>query len=82
MPALGESAAATAKRKSEWRSDMYQKLLVPLDDSDDSRSVVKALSGLVAEGGEAILLHVIPPGKSRANYGIRFWGRNWRKGNG
>ena len=44
---------------------MYQKVLVPLDDSDDSRSVVKALSGLVAEGGEAILLHVIPPGKSK-----------------
>ena len=44
---------------------MYQKVLVPLDDSDASRSVVKALSGLVADGGEAILLHVIPPGKTR-----------------
>ena len=44
---------------------MYQKILVPLDDSEDSRSVVKALSGLVAEDGEAILLHVIPPGKTR-----------------
>ena len=46
---------------------MYQKVIVPLDDSDDSRSVVKALSLLVAgggEGGEAILLHVIPPGRS------------------
>ncbi len=45
---------------------MYQKVLVPLDDSEDSRSVVKALSGLIAEGGEAILLHVIPPGKTRS----------------
>ncbi len=45
---------------------MYQKVLVPLDDSEDSRSVVKALSGLVAEDGEAILLHVIPPGKTRS----------------
>ena len=44
---------------------MYQKVLVPLDDSEASRSVLKALSGLVADGGEAILLHVIPPGKSR-----------------
>lgn len=46
---------------------MYDKVLVPLGDSDDSRSVVKALSGLVAEGGEAILLHVIPPGKTKGH---------------
>ena len=45
---------------------MYQKVLVPLDDSEDSRSVVKALSGLVAEDGEAILLNVIPPGRTRS----------------
>ena len=59
---------------------MYQKVLVPLDDSDDSRSVVKALSGLVAEGGEAVLLHVIPPGKSRANYGIQVLGSQLEEG--
>ena len=46
---------------------MFNKVLVPLDDTDDSRSVVKALSGLVAEGGEAILLHVIPPGKTKGH---------------
>ncbi len=46
---------------------MYNKVLVPLGDSDDSRSVVKALSGLVAEGGEAVLLHVIPPGKAKGH---------------
>jgi universal stress protein A len=46
---------------------MYNKVLVPLGDSDDSRSVGKALSGLVAEGGEAILLHVIPPGKTKGH---------------
>ena len=45
---------------------MYQKVLVPLDDSEESRSVVKALSGLVAEGGEAILFHVISPGRTRS----------------
>ena len=45
---------------------MHQKILVPLEDSEDSRSVVKALSGLVAEDGEAILLHIIPPGKTRS----------------
>lgn len=51
---------------------MYQKVLVPLDDTDDSRSVVNALSGLIAEGGEAILLHVIPPGKTKGtgNYAV------------
>ena len=43
---------------------MYQKVLVPLDDSEDSRSVVKALSGLVAEDGEVILLNVISPGRT------------------
>ena len=49
---------------------MYQKVLVPLDDSEESRSVVKVLSGLVAEDGEAILLHVIPPGRTRQTGGF------------
>jgi nucleotide-binding universal stress UspA family protein len=51
---------------------MYQKVLVPLDDTDDSRSVVNALPRLIAEGGEAILLHVIPPGKTKGtgNYAV------------
>ncbi len=53
---------------------MYQKVLVPLDDSEDSRSVVKALSGLVAEDGEAILLHVIPPGRTRSTGGFTVLG--------
>ena len=53
---------------------MYQKVLVPLDDSEDSRSVVKALSGLVAEGGEAILLHVISPERTRETGGFKVLG--------
>ena len=53
---------------------MYQKVLVPLDDSEDSRGVVKALSGLVAEGGEAILLHVISPGRTRETGGFKVLG--------
>ena len=53
---------------------MYQKVLVPLDDSEDSRSVVKALSGLVAGDGEAILLHVIPPARSRSTGGFTVLG--------
>ena len=53
---------------------MYQKVLVPLDDSDDSRNVVKALSGLVAEGGEAILFHVISPGRTRETGGFKVLG--------
>ena len=53
---------------------MYQKVLVPLEDSEDSRNVVKALSGLVAEGGEAILLHVIAPERTRETGGFKVLG--------
>lgn len=53
---------------------MYQKVLVPLDDSEDSRSVVKALAEVVAESGEAVLLHVIPPGKTRSTGGFTVLG--------
>ena len=53
---------------------MYQKVLVPLDDSEDSRSVVTALAGLVAENGEAILLHVIAPGRTRSTGGFTVLG--------
>lgn len=53
---------------------MYQKILVPVEDSEDSRNVVKALSGLVAEGGEAILLHVIPPERTRETGGFKVLG--------
>ena len=55
-------AIDTINSRDRWRSAMYQKVLVPLDDSEASRSVLKALSGLVADGGEAILLHGLPPG--------------------
>lgn len=53
---------------------MYHKILVPVEDSEDSRNVVKALSGLVAEGGEAILLHVIPPERTRETGGFKVLG--------
>ena len=43
---------------------MYRKVLVPLDDSEESRSVVNVLLSLIEDGGEAILLHVMPPGKT------------------
>ena len=62
---------------------MYQKVLVPLDDSEDSRSVVKALSVLVAgggEGGEAILLHVIPPGRTHTHGGFTTLGSQLEEG--
>ena len=49
---------------------MYQKVLVPVEDSEDSRSVIKALSALVAEDGEAILLNVIPPRRTRQTQGF------------
>jgi len=59
---------------------MYQKVLVPLDDSEDSRSLVKALSGLVAEDGEAILLHVIPPGRTRSTGGFNVLAEQMEEG--
>lgn len=46
---------------------MYKKVLVPMSDTDNSRSVVKALSGLVDADGEAILLHVIAPVKTKGH---------------
>ena len=60
---------------------MYHKVLVPLDDTEDSRSVVKALSGLVAEDGEVILLHVIPPGKTRSTGSFTVQGAQEEEGN-
>jgi hypothetical protein len=53
---------------------MYQKVLVPLEDSEDSRSIVNALSGLVAEDAEAILFHVIPPRENQRRRRIRYSG--------
>ena len=43
---------------------MYQKILVPLDKSGDSEEVLKAVPTLVAAEGAAVLLHVIPPGRT------------------
>jgi nucleotide-binding universal stress UspA family protein len=46
---------------------MYKKVLVPMADTDNSRSVIKALSDLVAEDGEAVLLHIISPVKTKGH---------------
>ena len=43
---------------------MYQKVLVPLDESRESAQALALIKGEVAPGGEIILLRVIPPGKS------------------
>ena len=53
---------------------MYRKVLLPLDDSEESRSVVNVVPTLVEDGGEAILLHVIPPGKTKTHGGFTVLG--------
>ena len=45
---------------------MYQKVLVPLDQKEESESVIERLPDLVAPDGNALLLTVIPPGRTRA----------------
>lgn len=53
---------------------MYQKILVPVDNSKDSESILKAIPELVAPGGEVTLLHVIPPGRTRSAGGFTVLG--------
>ena len=45
---------------------MYQKVLVPLDQTEESESVINRLPELVAPNGGAILLNVVPPGRTRS----------------
>ncbi len=61
---------------------MYQKVLVPLDDSEDSRSVIKALSGLVAEDGEEFCsTSFLRGGRGRPGDSM-FWPHNKRMRSG
>ncbi len=45
---------------------MYQNVLVPLDRSVESEGVLDAIPDLVSAGGQATLLSVIPPGRTRS----------------
>lgn len=45
---------------------MYNKILVPLDQSKESEEVLETLPNLLAPGGSVILMHVIPPGRTRS----------------
>ena len=45
---------------------MYQNVLVPLDRSVESEGVLDVVPGLVGSGGQATLLTVIPPGRTRS----------------
>lgn len=45
---------------------MYQNVLVPLDRSVESEGVLDVVPGLVGAGGQATLLTVIPPGRTRS----------------
>ena len=44
---------------------MFEKILVPLDLSKESASVLPMVQEYLAPGGEGILLHIIPPGRTR-----------------
>lgn len=44
---------------------MFEKILVPLDLSIESASVVPMVQEFLTPGGEGILLHIIPPGRPR-----------------
>lgn len=45
---------------------MYQNVLVPLDRSVESEGVLDVIPGLVGSDGQATLLSVIPPGRTRS----------------
>ena len=45
---------------------MYDKVLVPLDQSEESEGLLPLVDELLNPGGEGILLHIIPPGQTRA----------------
>ena len=45
---------------------MYQNVLVPLDRSVESEGVLDVIPSLVSSGGQATLLSVIPPGRTRS----------------
>ncbi len=45
---------------------MYKKVLVPLDRSVESEGILDVVPELVSDGGQATLLTVIPPGRTKA----------------
>ena len=45
---------------------MYQNILVPLDRTAESEGVLEVIPGLVNDGGQATLLTVIPPGRTKS----------------
>lgn len=49
---------------------MYRKILIPLDKSKEGKRVIPLVQELFAAGSEGILLHIIPPGRTRASGGF------------
>lgn len=45
---------------------MYEKVLVPLDQTGDSETILEGLPDLVAPDGNALLLTVVAPGRTRS----------------
>ena len=45
---------------------MYDKILVPLDQSPESEVVLPMVQDLLTPDGEGILLHIISPGRTRS----------------
>ena len=46
---------------------MYDKILVPTDTSSDSEDILPMVQGLLNPGGEGILMHIIPPGRTKSS---------------
>jgi hypothetical protein len=45
---------------------MYQKIFVPLDLSEESESIFPSAQELLSPDGVGVLVHIIPPGKSKS----------------
>ena len=58
---------------------MYQKVLVPLDRSVESEGVLDVIPDLVSADGQATLLSVIPPGRTRSLGELVVWARSRKR---
>lgn len=49
---------------------MYKRILVPLDLSEESESILPSAQELLSPDGVGILVHIIPPGKTKSMGGF------------
>ena len=51
---------------ADGQRNIYQKILVPLDRSREAEGVLPLVQNILTPDGEVILLHIIPPVRTRA----------------